>query len=136
MEFPPSRTKGGKQVYKPEGSGLYTAEEVEELLKDAFEEGIYKNPTTFISDFQIANCFGVPAVKDTFNRAFNEWKDHIVYLTGLAVAMNTFSWIFYEKKNEELSKLYAGFYYICRDYAYSDGNFTEAEARYYFKCTD
>lgn len=31
--------------------------------------------TTFWSDFSIADAFGVNAVKDTYKRAFKEWKD-------------------------------------------------------------
>lgn len=123
-------------MYKPEGTGLYTAEEIEEKLKEVFKDGTYKNPTTFFQDFFIADKFGISAVKDTFNRAFNEWKNDIVYLTGLAVVTNTFCWVYYSRKNEELAKLLSEYYYTCRDYAYSDGNFTEAETKYYFKCTD
>ena len=36
--------------------------------------------TTFPSDFSIADRFGVNAIKDTFNRAFGEWKGHYKYL--------------------------------------------------------
>ena len=32
--------------------------------------------TTFKNDFTIADKFGASAVKDTFNRAFNEWKNN------------------------------------------------------------
>lgn len=36
----------------------------------------YQSCSTFTADFAIANSFGVEAVEDTFNRAFNEWKDN------------------------------------------------------------
>lgn len=35
----------------------------------------YKMTTTFINDFKIANAFGASAVQDTFDRAYEEWKD-------------------------------------------------------------
>ena len=34
----------------------------------------YELTTTFWQDFSIADCFGVQAIRDTFNRAFEEWK--------------------------------------------------------------
>ena len=43
--------------------------------------------TTFPSDFSIADKFGVNAIKDTFNRAFGEWKGHYKYLTHLVIAL-------------------------------------------------
>ena len=33
----------------------------------------YQIKTTFWDDFSIADIFGVTAIKDTFQRAFNEW---------------------------------------------------------------
>lgn len=44
----------------------------------------YKPKTTFWQDFSIADRFGADAVKDTFNRAFAEWKTDHVYLTELS----------------------------------------------------
>ena len=34
----------------------------------------YETITSFWSDFTIADRFGVNAIKDTYKRAFNEWK--------------------------------------------------------------
>ena len=39
----------------------------------------YKPITTFYQDFSIADNFGINAIKDTFKRAFNEWKDDISF---------------------------------------------------------
>ena len=62
--------------------------------------------TTFKNDFTIADKFGASAVKDTFNRAFNEWKNNVVYVTELCVVLNWKIWEHYEKNNEELTRLY------------------------------
>ena len=35
----------------------------------------YEMQTTFWQDFSIADRFGIDAVKDTYNRAFKEWKN-------------------------------------------------------------
>ena len=34
----------------------------------------YEEKTTFWDDFSIADAFGMVAIKDTYRRAFNEWK--------------------------------------------------------------
>lgn len=41
----------------------------------------YTPITTFWDDFTIAEAFGENAVRDTFNRAFEEWKGNYKYLT-------------------------------------------------------
>lgn len=48
----------------------------------------YKPITTFWQDFSIADKFGPAAVKDTFKRAFAEWKDNYKYLTELVLVLN------------------------------------------------
>ena len=51
---------------------------IKTLNRDVVESEIgYRPFTTFFEDFSIADNFGVDAIKDTYNRAFNEWKhDH------------------------------------------------------------
>lgn len=39
------------------------------------EETGYKPFTTFWQDFSIADTYGLQAIQDTFNRAFDEWKE-------------------------------------------------------------
>ena len=53
--------------------------------------------TTFWQDFIIADRFGIPAVKDTFRRAFGEWKRDYRYLTDLVLVLNHKIWEHYEK---------------------------------------
>lgn len=65
----------------------------------------YEFKTTFWSDFTIADAFGTKAIKDTFNRAFENWKDNHVYLTELVLVLNWKIWQHYEK-NETYAKLY------------------------------
>ena len=61
----------------------------------------YETFTTFWEDFSIADRFGVTAIKDTFTRAFNEWKHDYKYLTELVMVLNWKLWHFYSKGNEE-----------------------------------
>lgn len=64
--------------------------------KEAFEEMVnmtgYESKTTFWDDFCIAERFGHKAIKDTFNRAFNEWKSNIEYITELVMILNWRMW--------------------------------------------
>ena len=48
----------------------------------------YTCQTTFWMDFSIADRFGISAVKDTYKRAFKEWKSNVVYLTELVLVLN------------------------------------------------
>ena len=65
----------------------------------------YTPQTTFYTDFSIADKFGESAVRDTFKRAFESWKNDIKYLTELVMALN---WKIFEHygKNEKLAKIY------------------------------
>ena len=60
----------------------------------------YETITSFWSDFTIADRFGVGAIKDTYKRAFNEWKDNYKYLTELVMVLNWKIWQFHEKNNQ------------------------------------
>lgn len=52
----------------------------------------YECKTTFWMDFSIADRFGIAAVKDTFKRAFKEWRTNVVYLTELVLVLNHKMW--------------------------------------------
>ena len=68
-------------------------------------ENGYEVKTTFWSDFSIADRFGITAVRDTFNRAFNEWKHDYIYLTELVMVLNHKIWQHYEH-NTALARVY------------------------------
>lgn len=65
----------------------------------------YTPKTTFYTDFSIAEAFGINAIKDTYKRAFNEWKNNIEYITELVMVLNWKIWEHYPK-NEQLARLY------------------------------
>lgn len=58
---------------------------------DMIEYG-YQPKTTFWMDFSIADKFGIAAIKDTYDRAFKEWKTNHVYLTELVMVLNHKIW--------------------------------------------
>ena len=98
-------------------------------------EGItgYKPITTFYQDFSIADNFGISAIKDTFNRAFKEWKDDYKYLTELVMVLN---WKIFEhyENNEAVAKVYDSLWKQADEYAIE--NLKDEEAEYYYKITD
>lgn len=94
----------------------------------------YMLKTTFWQDFTIADRFGVKAVKSTFKRAFNGWKDNYIYLTELAIVMNWKLWEHYENKNNELAELYRDYFWKVQNYAYE--NLEGEELKFYLETTD
>lgn len=89
----------------------------------------YKPITTFWEDFSIADRFGESAVRDTFNRAFDDWKSNYKYLAELAIVLNHKSWV-YEIISPNLCELYAELYYKVDDYAVN--NLSGEELTYYY----
>lgn len=94
----------------------------------------YEFKTTFWMDFTIADKFGIEAVKDTFKRAFSEWKTDYIYLTELTLVINWKCWQHYEKNNIEISKLYSAYYYQLREYGLD--NLKGKELEYFIKTLD
>ena len=93
----------------------------------------YEFVSTFPMDFTIADKFGVDAIKDTYNRAFNEWKDNYIYLTELVITLNHKIWQWYEK-NEDIARLYNDLWEQADTYACE--NLKDEEARFFYDITD
>ena len=93
-----------------------------------------KFTTTFWSDFSIADAFGVDAIKDTYKRAFEEWKNDYRYLTDLVMVLNHKIWEHYEKKNEAYATLYNKLWEETDGYAVE--NLQGEELRYFYEVTD
>lgn len=92
--------------------------------------------TSFLKDFAIANAFGIDAIKDTFNRASEEWKNNILYLTELYYVMAFYCEIFSEK-DQAKAELYLSLYRRCYNIVYRENHpFTDEELYWFFKMTD
>ena len=93
----------------------------------------YETITTFYQDFTIADKFGVAAIKDTYNRAFNEWKNDYKYLTELVMVLNWKIWEHHED-NKPYAELYNKLWQDTD--AYACDNLHGEEAEYFFRVTD
>lgn len=89
--------------------------------------------TTFPQDFTIADKFGIKAIKDTFNRAFKEWKSDYRYLTHLVMALNHKIWEHYET-NKAYAELYNELWQKAD--AYACDNLKGDELAYFYRVTD
>lgn len=93
----------------------------------------YETKTTFWDDFSIADRFGVSAVKDTFNRAFKEWKNNTVYVTELALVLNHKIWQ-HADRNNNLAHVYDELWRKIDHWCCT--NLKDDDLSYYYQTTD
>ena len=93
----------------------------------------YEMKTTFWSDFTIADKFGIEAIRDTYTRAFEEWRKNIEYITELVIVFNHKIWEWYEK-DEEMARVYNDLWEELDNWVFE--NFSEKEIQYFLKITD
>lgn len=93
----------------------------------------YETKTTFGNDFDIAEAFGLDAIRDTYNRVFNEWKTNAVYLTELVLILNWKIWQ-HNEKNNEYALLYNELWEAAQGYALE--NLKGEELSYFYDTTD
>lgn len=93
----------------------------------------YEPMTTFWEDFCIAERFGCDAIRDTYKRAFSEWKSNYKYLTELVMVLNHKISSYYPD-NMEYAKLYNRLYLETDRYACD--NLQGDELAYFYQITD
>ncbi len=94
----------------------------------------YECITTFWDDFAIADRFGVSAVKDTYKRAFDEWKGKYKYLTELVLVLNHRCWFHDGRNHSVLTELYCDLFEQAQEYA--ETHLKGEELQYFFEVTD
>ena len=90
--------------------------------------------TTFWTDFSIADMFGEDAVRDTFDRAFGEWKDNYLYLTDLVAVLNHKLWQHYNNGDERMTRLYNDLWEKSQSYGYD--HLEGEELEYFWRVLD
>ncbi|WP_349854886.1 hypothetical protein [Bacteroides cellulosilyticus] len=102
-------------------------------FRDFMKENGYDVVTTFWEDFSAADIYGIPAVSDTFNRAFEEWKGNHIYLTELVLVLNHKIWQHHES-SPALAKEYDELWRKADSYAVD--NLQGSELEYFYDVTD
>lgn len=102
-------------------------------FKEFMAENGYELQTTFWNDFSIADKFDLSSIQDTFNRAFEEWKEDYKYLTELILVLNHKIWQ-YHKTRPEFATLYNSLWEQADRYAVE--NLKDDELRYFYDVTD
>lgn len=90
--------------------------------------------TTFMSDLQIAEMFGADPIKDTYRRAFKEWKKDIIYMTELYIVLSWRGDLHWEKGGKEYAKIYYDLRKELGNYILK--HFKGEELRYFIRFTD
>lgn len=108
-------------------------EEAERQIKPFLEMSGYEPITTFYLDFTIADAFGQSAIKDTYNRAFNDWKSNAEYITELSLVLNWKIW-YWKDKNEATARLYDSLWRETDQWCMD--NLTGDDLQYYLQTTD
>lgn len=89
--------------------------------------------TTFFEDFTIADKFWIKAIKDTYQRAFTEWKNNVKYFTEFVVTLNWKIWERYEK-DKNVAKVYNDLRIEADEFA--NENFKWNDLDYFYRLTD
>lgn len=93
----------------------------------------YKQITTFYEDFSIADHFGIDAIKDTYKRAFKDWKKDYKYLTELVMVLNWKIWE-HNGSNDAYAELYDTLWKEADEYACT--HLKGDELSYFYRTTD
>ena len=108
--------------------------DIKVLNRDKVEEMTgYRPFTTFYEDFSIADKFGVSAIKDTYKRAMESWKNDYKYLTELVMMLNWKIWEHYET-NEKYGEVYNELWEKADIYAQT--HLKDEELAYFYRITD
>ena len=95
----------------------------------------YVPKTTFYTDLGIAEEFGgVNAIKDTYDRVFETWKDDVVFITEFCMALNWKAWEWADRDNQELVELYSNLW--CKLDNWLFDNLKNDDLDYYLRTTD
>lgn len=95
----------------------------------------YEPISTFYNDFSIADvCGGIPAVKDTYKRAFQSWKSNYKMITEFVMVLNHKIWEHYNNGHHALAIVYDALWKECD--AWCLQNLKGDELSYYVRTLD
>ena len=107
---------------------------MDKTLQPFLDMSGYEPKTTFWQDFTIAETFGNDAILDTYERAFQEWKTNVEYITELTMMLNWKIWYHHELGNEVTAKVYNDLWEKADEWCMN--NLTGADLDYFLNTTD
>jgi len=106
-----------------------------ERFECAYPEAQERRPSsTFYADFSVADVYGEKAIRETYHRAFNDWKDNVEMYAELVAALNHKIWAWFEQGVGKYSELYDRLWKKAD--AYGSEHFKGKDAAYYFQVLD
>lgn len=72
-------------------------------------------------------------MRETYNRAFKEWKENVSYFASLVMTLNHQIWNWYQR-NDTLARLYDSLWKKAHEYG--SRHFKGKDAEYYFNFLD
>lgn len=94
----------------------------------------YTQKTTFFRDFSVADAFGVEAIRDTYKRSMESYKDNCEYLTELVMVLNWKLWEHFEAGHKLYAKVYDALWKEADQYCMD--NLKGEDMDYYLRTTD
>jgi len=107
------------------------------MLKETLPGG-YKPFTTFFTDLDIANGFGVESVKDTYKRVTEQWLDDYKYYTEFVMCLNLHLWDRYQNhgKDDPLARLYNDLFFEAKEKLWNRWENDDEASEYIFNTLD
>lgn len=93
----------------------------------------YEPKTTFFNDLSIAECFGVNAIRQTYNKVIRDWGNDIIYMTEFTMCLNHKIWQLYEV-DEPTAQVYDELWRKACEFVTS--HFKGEDLSYYYRVTD
>ena len=88
----------------------------------------------FMQDFLIADRFGVSAIRDTYKRAFKEWRNNVEYFASFVLTLNHQIWNHHNAGDESVARVYDELWKKAD--AWGCEHFKGKDAEYYFSFLD
>lgn len=109
--------------------------EIQKQLQPFLDMSGYEPKTTFWSDYSLAEyCGGEKAVRDTYNRAFEEWKSNVEYITEMVLVLNWKIWYWHDAGNEEMARVYNELWEKADEWCMD--NLKDEDLKYFLRTTD
>lgn len=96
----------------------------------------YKPISTYYTDFGIAEWFGKDSVRDTYDRAVENWFEDIKWATEIVMVLNWKIWEHYHRGNEEWAKFYNDLWDEAQCKVFEMYENDQEAISYYYRTTD